>query len=135
MKPPTTIPRRFPARSLSALTGIGLLLAAAFLTTEVELLIDNDIWRMLYAFAGLELLIIAVTPMPGSVLRATAASITTIVLIGRATALVVDLTTTRGALGPLNPLVAVAAWLIIAAHTNALLVFWPGLTNTYVERQ
>lgn len=128
-------PRCFPARSLAALTGIGLLLAAAFLTTTVELLIDNDAWRVLYAFAGLELLIIAVTPTPGAMLRATAASIATIVLLGRVAALVVDVVLVRGALGPLNPLVAIAAWLIIAAHTNALLMFWPALTNAYIERQ
>lgn len=127
-------PRRFPARPLAALTGIGLLLAAAFLTTTVTLLIDNDQWRILYALAGLELLIIAVTPTPGSVLRATAAGVATIVLLGRAAALVVDVLLAGGALGPLNPLVAIAAWVIIAAHTNALMVFWPGLTATYVER-
>lgn len=128
------IPRHFPARSLAAITGIGLLLTAAYLNTSVDLLIDNNAWRGLYLFAGLELLIIAVSPTPGSIIRATAASLTTIVLIGRAAALIVDTLTPGQALNGLSPVIAVSAWVIIAAHTNALLVFWPGLTRSYIER-
>jgi len=129
--------RKYPARQLAAITGIGLLLAGGFLSSAVELLVLNDIWRVLYVFAGLELLIITVTPTPGLALRASAASLATIVLIGRATALIVDMATAIGAigaLGTLSPIVAAAAWVIITAHTVTLMMFWPTLTNTYIER-
>lgn len=126
------MPRRYPRRVVAALTGVALLFSSVALT--LDLLLPASIWRLLYAGAGLQLLIIAVTPNPGVILRASANTLATLVLAGRATGLILGLLLGNSPLPVSSTLIAAMAWLTIMVHTQALLMFWRPLEGALIQR-